>query len=68
MRALKKRVRYCYAREPFLNLIAFQTHSHLQHKVGRRAVIKALSGVWEHELEGCKSRGRGKKKKKKKVA
>lgn len=61
MGALKKRVRYCHARESFLNPIAFQTHSHLQHKVGRRAVIKALSGVWEHEIEGCKSRSRKKK-------
>lgn len=53
---LKKRVPYCHARESFLNPIAFQTHSQLQHKLGRRLVIKAVSGVWEHQKEEWKSR------------
>lgn len=56
MGALKKRVPYCHARESFLNPIAFQTQSQLQQKLGKMPVIKALSGVWEHEMEGWKSR------------
>jgi len=56
MCALKKRVPYRHARESFLNPTVFQTHSQLQHKMGRRPVIKALSGVREHEMEARKSR------------
>lgn len=51
MGALKKEVLYCHAKPSFVNSIAFQTTASSSVRWAGRPDSKALSGVWEHEME-----------------